>query len=136
MSRFGWITVCEFQKAGECLAFGQDTACAFHLFRIVDAGLKATAKSLHIDSYDGNWVTVSNKIEAEMKKKYPDKTDDWKATEPFYAGILTDILAISKARNRTLHDFKSVYGEDEAQRLFNIVEGFVQHLAAGGLKEP
>lgn len=136
LTNFGWITVCEFQKAGECLAFGQNTACAFHLFRIVDAGLKATAKSLTIDSYDGNWRSVSTKIENEMKKKYEDKTTDWKDAEPFYAGILTDILAISKARNRTLHDFKTTYIEEEVQRLFTIVEGFIRHLSAGGLQEP
>jgi len=136
LTAFGWVTVCEFQSAGECFAFGKYTACVFHLFRIVDAGLKSAAKKLDVDYSDGNWKTVSTKIEREMQKQYQDKTTDWREAEPFYAGILTDILAISKARNRALHDFKSTYVEEEAQRLFVIVDGFICHLSAGGLQEP
>lgn len=136
ISEFGWNTVCEFQRAGACFAFGEDTACVFHLMRIVDAGAKSVARKLSVDISDGNWRNITGKIEKQMTAKYQEKLADWKSEEPFYADILTDITAIGKLRNRALHDYKATYSEREARELLVIVERFVRHLCQGGLSEP
>src|SRR6266581_3231978 len=130
---FGWTTVSEFQHAGLCYAVGENTACVFHLLRIVDAGIKSAVQRLiGKDFGDGNWNNLKTKIETEMNKKYGEKSLGWKQSEPFYASVLTDITAIGKLRNRAIHDYKATYSEDEAKHLLAITEGFVRHLWEGG----
>jgi hypothetical protein len=126
----------EFQRAGHCYAFGENTACVFHLMRIVDFGLRQVAKSLGI-TYDArNWVGISNKITDKMEQKYQTKTDDWKKSEPMYAEILTDIQAISRShRNPVLHELEKKYDENDAEYMLTVVVGFMLHLAKHGFSE-
>lgn len=50
-------------------------------------------------------------------------------TEPFYAGVLTDIGAISKGhRNPTLHEFERTYDERETRYMITVVSGFTIHV--------
>lgn len=123
-------TVDEFQKAGRCFAYGENTACVFHLMRVTDFLLRKVADSLPV-SYDArNWDGIGKKITAEMEKKYQTKTDDWKKNEPFYAEILTDIQAISRAhRNPALHELEKKYDEREASYLLTVIEAFARHVA-------
>ncbi len=126
----------EFQRAGHCYAFGENTACIFHLMRVVDFGLRRVAASLNI-TYDArNWSGIGNRIQQNMEQKYNTKTDDWKKSEPMYAEILTDIQAISRGhRNPVLHELEKKYDEREAEHMLNVVEGFMLHLAKHGFRE-
>lgn len=126
----------EFQRAGHCYAFGENTACVFHLMRIVDFGLRQVATRLGV-AYDArNWSGIATKIQQNMEQKYQTKTDDWKKSEPMYAEILTDIQAISRGhRNPVLHELERKYDERDAEHMLNIVEGFMLHLAKHGFRE-
>jgi hypothetical protein len=129
----------EIEAAGRCYAYGESTACIFHLMRVIDYGLRLVAASLGI-AYDArSWDGIGKAIEKKMREKYGDKTDDWKASEPFYAEILTDIQAISRGhRNEALHELEKKYDEREAQYLLTVATGFIQHVlshtGAGNLK--
>jgi hypothetical protein len=126
----------EFQRAGHCYAFGENTACVFHLMRIVDFGLRQVAKRLGIEYDARNWSGIGKKIQHKMEQKYDTKTDDWKKSEPMYAEILTDIQAISRGhRNPVLHELEKKYEERDAQHMLNVVEGFMLHLAKHGFRE-
>jgi len=126
----------EFQRAGHCYAFGENTACVFHLMRIVDFGLRQVAKSLGIEYEARNWNGIGNKIQEKMEQKYKTKTADWKKSEPMYAEILTDIQAIGRGhRNPALHELEKKYEERDAQHMLNVVEGFMLHLAKHGFRE-
>jgi hypothetical protein len=126
----------EFQRAGHCYAFGENTACVFHVMRIVDFGLRQVAKSLGIEYDARNWSGIGNKIQEKMEQKYNTKTDEWKKSEPMYAEILTDILAIGRGhRNPVLHELEKKYEERDAQHMLNVVEGFMLHLAKHGFRE-
>jgi hypothetical protein len=126
----------EFQRAGHCYAFGENTACVFHLMRIVDFGLRQVAKSIGAEYDARNWSGIGKKIQQKMEQKYDTKTDDWKKSEPMYAEILTDIQAISRGhRNPVLHELEKKYEERDAQHMLNVVEGFMLHLAKHGFRE-
>jgi hypothetical protein len=122
-------TVDEFQKAGRCFAYGENTACVFHLMRVADFYLRKVADSLGI-SYDArNWRGIGDKISNTMEQKYQSKSDEWKHSEPFYAEVLTDIQAIGRAhRNPVLHELEKKYDEREARNLLTVIEGFASHV--------
>lgn len=126
----------EMQRAGHCFAYGENTACVFHLMRVVDFGLRKVAESLHI-TYDArNWSGIATKIQEKMAQKHNTKTDEWKKSEPIYAEILTDIQAISRGhRNPVLHELEKKYDERDAEHMLNVVEGFMLHLARHGFRE-
>jgi hypothetical protein len=126
----------EMQSAGRCYAYGEPTACVFHLMRVIDAGLRSVANSLQVNYDARNWSGITDKIEKEMGKKYPDKSEDWKKSEPFYASVLTDIQAISRAhRNPALHEIERKYTDSDAYYLITVVERFMGHLAENGMRE-
>ena len=124
-------TVDEFQRAGRCFAYGENTACIFHLMRIIDFCLKKVADSLPGVSYDArSWKGIGDNIKRKMEQKYQEKSDDWKKKEPFYAEILTDIQAISRGyRNPALHELEKKYDEREARYMLTVIERFAQHVA-------
>jgi hypothetical protein len=126
----------EFQCAGRCYAFDECTAAVFHLMRAIDSGLRLVYESLG-ETYDArNWDGIAKKIEAEMSKKHQDRSQDWKAKEPFYAGVLTDIRSISRAhRNPALHDIERKYSDTDAKYLIEVAKAFMLHLAEHGMKE-
>jgi hypothetical protein len=126
----------EFQRAGYCYAFDECTASVFHLMRVIDSGLRLVCKSLG-QTYDNrNWDGIGKKIEAEMSKKYQDRSADWRKAEPFYSEVLTDIVAISRAhRNPALHDIERKYSDADAKYLIEVTKAFMVHLAKNGMKE-
>jgi hypothetical protein len=126
----------EIQCAGRCYAYGESTACVFHLMRVIDSGLCVVADSLKINHDARNWSAIGTKIQKKMEEKYQTKTDDWKRSEPFYASILTDIQAISRGhRNPVLHEVEKKYTDPEARYLLAVTEAFMGHLAENGMRE-
>jgi hypothetical protein len=124
-------TVDEFQKAGRCFAYGENTACIFHLMRVTDFYLRKVAESIPGTTYDArSWDGLGKLIVKRMEEKYQTKTDEWKSKEPFYAEILTDIQAISRGhRNPALHELEKKYDEREATYMLTVIEGFARHVA-------
>jgi hypothetical protein len=120
----------ELQAGGRCFAYGENTACIFHLMRVTDYCLRKVAGSLEV-AYDArNWQGISQAITKKMEEKYGTKTEDWKRQEPFYAEILTDILAIGRGhRNPALHEVEKKYDEREAIYMIAVIDGFAQHVA-------
>jgi hypothetical protein len=123
-------TLDEFQKAGRCYAYGENTACIFHLMRVTDFFLHRVSDSLGI-SYDArNWGGISKAIAKKMEEKHQLKTEDWKEREPFYAEVLTDLQAISRGhRNAALHELEKKYDEREAAYLLAVIESFARHVS-------
>lgn len=126
----------EFQRAGYCYAYDECTAAVFHLMRVIDSGIRLVYESLG-ETYDArNWDGIAKKIDAEITKKYSDKTVDWRTREPFYSGVLTDIRSIGRAhRNPALHEIERKYSDSEAKYLIDITKAFMVHLAENGMKE-
>ena len=123
-------SVDEMQRAGRCFAYGENTACVFHLMRVTEFFLKKVADSLQVSFHANNWCEIGRHITKAMEKKHQEKTDAWKSNEPFYAAILTDIQAISRGhRNPALHELEKKYDEREASYMLTVIEQFSTHVA-------
>jgi hypothetical protein len=120
----------EFQRAGRCFAYGENTACIFHLMRVSEFCLRRIADSLNVPFNPRSWHDIGDRITAEMDKKYQAKKEDWKKLEPFYAEILRDIQAIGRGhRNPSLHELEKKYDEREAAYMLTVIEEFGRHVA-------
>jgi hypothetical protein len=123
-------SVDELQRAGRCFAYGENTACVFHLMRVTDFYLRKVADSLNITYDASNWHGIGEKIRGKMEQKYQSKTDEWRAREPLYAEILTDIQAIGRGhRNPSLHELEKKYDERETAYILGVIQGFARHVA-------
>ena len=97
----------------------------YHLSGIVQLVLEALAKVLRVplSPHTDTWNKLINDIEAGMKaKQVSSSKGKWKAIEPFYAEVLSDIRAIKNAwRNPTMH-FRRTYTEEQAGKLYSRVQ--------------
>lgn len=113
---------------GRCIAFNNGTSAVFHLMRVMEAGLKALAKSLNIP-YAPSWESYIRQINAKIEAKHKAKPRGWKKDESFYRDIAGDLTTIKIAwRNPTMHIVKR-YNVDDAEIIFNAVKEFMMRLA-------
>lgn len=126
-------TAFDIEEAAKCLATTRYTACVFHLMRVLEVALKVIAKSLGIPDpvkeAERNWGGILRKINEAMGQK--DKLNDpaWLEDKDFYKNAYTDLTAVRTAwRNPTMH-IESRYDDQRASHIYNVVKGFMQHLA-------
>lgn len=112
----------DMEEAGKCLALGRDTACAFHLMRVIETGLSQLTKELGIEGHCKSWNETCKKIKthidglSEITKK--DKL----------TGILERIYSIKDVwRNPTMHVDRQYSGE-EAREVFDATKRFMKVL--------
>lgn len=113
------------EEAGKCFATGRDTACVFHVMRIIEAGLKVVATELNIDILmNRSWDSMLRKMEGAIEEQH--KRDDWTG---FYTEVRAKGYAVKDAwRNPTMHIEKK-YTSEEAEDIFRAVRGFMRHLS-------
>jgi hypothetical protein len=124
----------EFQSAGKCYAYGENTACAFHLQRALEWGLKSLAVQLGKRFDRNNWGKHLEDIEKELKARYAAAAART-SEEKFYSESAVQFGHMKVAwRNPTMH-VEAKYDEGEAAYLLTTVEKFMEHLARNNLKE-
>jgi hypothetical protein len=119
----------ELDCAGKCLALDQYTASVFHLMRITEIGLNVVAASVNVKfGTNPTWQKILNDIRGEIDRR--SKKSGWKKKhEEFYEGVLMSLTAIKTAlRNPTMH-VRGKYDDKEAEHIFALVRGLMQHLA-------
>lgn len=125
----------EFQSAGRCYAYGENTACAFHLQRVLEWGLKSFAVHLGKRFDRNSWERHLDDIEKELSSRYGSagpRTEE----EKFYSEASAQFKNMKVAwRNPTMH-IEAKYDEEEAAYLLTAIEKFMLHLTDKGLKEP
>src|SRR5664280_1809883 len=57
----------EIQSAGRCYAYGENTACAFHLNRVLEDGLKSLATALGLSFNKNSWDAHLKDIGRELE---------------------------------------------------------------------
>ena len=118
-------------EAGRCLALGRYTASVFHLMRVVESGIKALRAALGVAEPAGNpsWHTLLETCDREIKKRYENRSDEFKGDLAFYSEAVGFLRSIMYAwRNPTMHIEES-YTEEEARAITVAVQGFMRHLA-------
>ena len=123
----------DIQEAANCLALRRTTACVCHLMRVLEVGLRALARDLHVPwSNRNDWQDVINAIEGKIKlyeKGTGDLPADWREKRQFYADAATQFTHFKDAwRNYAMH-FHAIYDDSKARTIFWSVGDFMRVLA-------
>jgi hypothetical protein len=120
-------------EAGMCLALERGTACAMHLMRIIEAGLKALAATLGV-GVQNDWGSYLRLIDEALAKRIK-ASGKRTADEQFFAEARVMIDGMRVAwRNPTMH-IENNYSVERAESMLIAVRSFMQHLATK-LSEP
>jgi len=119
----------DIEEGAKCLALGRDTACAFHMMRVCEHGLKAVASTLGI-SKQRDWGRYIQEINGVIHHKPLLKGVKWPRDTAFYEDVTGDIEAIKLAwRNPGIH-IEREYRADESVQVFAAVKVFMDRLAS------
>ena len=126
-------------QAAICLAIGLGTACVFHSMRVLEIGLSTFGAVFGVSLAHTNWEPAIREIESKVREMHNDPAwkaiPDRKLKQETYAQAASHFGVLKDAwRNYTMH-IRGKYTEDEAEMIFLNVRGFMQRLAAIGLKE-
>lgn len=125
----------EFQQAGRCYAYAENTACAFHLNRALEWGLKSLSVKLGKRFDRNSWGAHLTDIDKELTARYG-AAGPRTPEEKFYSEAAAQFGNLKVAwRNPTMH-IEAKYDDTEALYLLTTVDKFIDHLAANGLGEP
>jgi len=107
----------DLREAGNCYAFGRYSATVYFLMRVMESGLKAIGKAMGV-AYGTDW----GRCIAEMEKKEA-------SADLFFKEAITYLRSVKNVwRNPTMHA-DARHTEQQAKRIFDAVQGFMQHLA-------
>jgi hypothetical protein len=121
----------DISEACRCYALARNTACVFHLMRVMEIGLVALSKQFGLPCDHTNWETVINGVEKAIAsiEKSPSRPDSWRGDREFYSQCASHFRVVKDAwRNYTAHA-RGKYDEQEAVDMLGNVRGFMQKLA-------
>ena len=120
-------------ESGVCLALDRGTACVFHLMRVLEIGLTTLGAKFGVSLAHTNWAPAIEEIESKIREMHRDSAwkalPDCKQQQEFYAQAASHFGILKDAwRNYTMH-VRGFYTEEQAERIFENVKGFMQKLA-------
>jgi hypothetical protein len=123
----------DISEAGKCFATGRNTACVFHLMRVMECGLRVLGKSLNDPNLDPkknpSWESILRRCDKELQAQYSQRTPAWQRHQQFFAEATANLRAVKDAwRNPTLH-VEQFYDVERALDIWNAVRTFMRHLA-------
>lgn len=121
----------EATHAGRCYAYGEWTACAFHLMRICEAGVRALAYAIgHPIDQTKNWGKFFKEFDRQSAVDPRNRTGVWLSHGEFLDSAGGNMRAVKNAwRNETMH-LESSYDEQEARHLLEVIPALMGHLAS------
>jgi hypothetical protein len=121
----------DIKEGGNSYAAARNTACVFHLMRVLEIGLAVLAKEFSISADHTNWHNIIEQIEAKVRgmASDPNRKPIWKEDQEFYAQAASHFMFLKDAwRNYTAHA-RGKYTQEEAQAIMMNVRSFMQKLA-------
>jgi len=124
----------EICEAGKCLALDRYTACAFHLMRAMEIGLRVIFTSLGMQPRIlsiTKWKAITDRIGAKIAKKDLHDADDvtWQSEKLFYEKAQAFLIAVcSLLRNATMHVDVSYPDEGSILPVWLATEAFMRHM--------
>jgi hypothetical protein len=123
----------DIREAGNCYALGRNTACVFHLMRVLETGLTVLGAVFGVSLAHTNWAPAIEQIESKIRDMHKDPVwkalPDCKEEQEFYAQAASHFGVLKDAwRNYTAH-VRGQYDEQEASDVFTTVRAFMQKLA-------
>ncbi len=121
----------EAEQASKCFAFGQYTACVFHLMRITEAGVLALGNAIAFQWGDNpNWGRMFKAFDAQSAVDAGKRVGVWKEHGDFLDTVGGHFRAVKNAwRNNTMHLDKN-YDESQAKHLMSVIPAFMKQLAS------
>jgi len=122
-------------EAGNCYALGMDTACVFHLMRVLEVGLRALVLDIGLPYKTEAWGRILDEIESEMKKlRASDNKSPKKKHLQLYAQAAIEFGYFKDAwRNHVMHE-TSYFDGNRAKSIMDHVQNFMQSIS-GWLSE-
>ena len=119
----------DIQKAGNCMALQQPTACVLHLMRVMEVALRVLGKKLKVKiSPKATIGQILNDIDPKIKAM-PETTEAQKRKRERWAEARTNLFHVKQAwRNKSAHG-KERYTRPHAHEIFAAVKVFAAHLA-------
>jgi len=119
----------DIERAGNCLALGEPTACVLHLNRAMEIALHSLARKLRITPLaTDNMGSILGKM-TEPIKNLPDKTEPQKRKKEKWAECRTNLYHVKMAwRDPGAHG-KQSYDHKRASDILRRVDDFMQQLA-------
>src|SRR5258708_35632268 len=104
--KFGTSGAFELDEAAKCLALGRPTAAVFHLMRLMEIGIRATARCLGIPDplkpAERNWGHILKEVWAGIEKKWPSTADRMHGDGALFEGLHASLDAVKNPwRNAT-----------------------------------
>lgn len=122
----------DIQDACRCLAFGEWTACIFHLMRTLEHGLRQMAERFGVTFTVDSWHKVIKGIEdgiAALRNK-PSLTEKDRNEITYYSEAAAQFRYFKDTwRNHVSHS-REHYDERDAETVLAHVREFMQHMAA------
>lgn len=121
------------EEAGKSYACGRNTACVFHLMRVMEVGLRIVGNSLADPSLDPSrnptWENILQRCDKELAKPLSQRSPEWQSSPEFFSDAAANLRAVKNAwRNPTIHP-ANFYDDEKALEILNAVKGLMRHLA-------
>jgi hypothetical protein len=125
----------DIRNAGTCFAVEQWDACAFHLMRVLERGLRVLATKFSVTFNNTTWHNIIEQIESKIRKMDSSFGADWKEQQKFCSEAASQFMFLKDAwRNHIMH-LSDVYDEGKALSVLRHVHELMRTLAKGGLHE-
>jgi hypothetical protein len=142
----------DIREAGNCYATGNNTACVFHLMRVLEHGLRSLARKVRIKAPPPptppkkprkrrpvdleEWKGLIDRLEEKIRDiERQRKTPQRQVKLQFYHGAAAQFRHFKNAwRNHVMHSHES-YDRHDAAKVMEHTREFMQHLAESGLSE-
>ena len=118
--------------AVDCFASEHDTACVFHLMRVLEHGIRELSAAVNLTFDIQQWQTIIEQIEAQIR----DFGDHWKASSTktewinFYSQAARHFFFLKDAwRNHVSHNL-ATYDATAARGAIEHVRDFMNHLSS------
>lgn len=117
-------------EAGNCYAVGLETACVFHLMRVVDRGIHVLAEDMGIELTNEPWGRILDKIESELREIQKHKSDPRWESRDFYSQRVVELRTIKEAWRDPVAHRSVFYSAKEAETVMSYTEKFMRGLSA------
>ena len=119
----------ELERAGNCYALGEPTACVFHSMRALEPCLNSMAAFFSLPFSHQNWQGIIEQIESKVRDlgkqlKSSQRIED----ERFFGGAASQLYFVKNAwRNHVAHT-RETYSDKEALSIMQHVLDFIESL--------
>jgi hypothetical protein len=118
----------DLEEASKCLALGFDTACVFHLMRVMEVGLQLFGGKVGVAFPEAKvWQQILDQANKAIKTM-PETSPEEKTTKSNHAELAAHLYNVKLAwRNEVMHP-KASYKHEEAEEITRDVKKFMRHL--------